>query len=479
MVLPLSVSETSLLHMDDPTHLMMVTAVLWFDEPADWDTLATTLVGRLLQRYPRFSQRIVEPGAGLLPMVAGWQDVDVDPAAHISRLRLPAPGDRAALAELAGNLMSTPLDMRVPPWHLHLVDGYNEGGRRGCAIIARLHHAIADGMALAGVLLSLTDEASARSGAHPDPAAETGSLGLARRVAGRGWRAGTGLVRHPGSALRVSGDALGLGTTLGRLLLLPDDPPTVFRGPLRTVKRASWSPPAPLAEVKALARATGGSVNDVLLAVAAGALRAYSLGRGQAPSDVRAFVPVNLRPEPGAAPPGLGNHFGLVVVPLPVATASPVARVHAVRASMARLKAGQQSLVAYGLVGALGALPAPVAEVLAQRLGRKGSLVMTNVPGPPTRLHLSGTPIAGILFWVPQTGEVALGLSIFSYAGTVTVGVAADAAVVPDPQTISETLGQGLAELRSALTLESPAKKGVPADVDIAAAEGVDAGVPR
>ncbi len=471
MTTPLSPADTALLHLDVATHPMMVTGVLSFSAPVDWDEVQDALLGRLLARFPKFGQQIVEPGGGLVPLTAGWRAVELDPAAHVTRVRLRAPGDDAALAELVGELMSTPLDMHRPPWHLHLVDGYagsntGDGRRPGCAIVARLHHAIADGIALAEVLLACTDG----TGDPDDTDVEARAAEAERSVLGRIWssglRLGTGLVRDPGQLLRLPVEVLGTGATLAGLLALPSDPPSAFRGTLQAGKKASWSAPVPLNEVKELARVAGATVNDVLLAVTAGALRRYALAHGTEPVDLRAAIPVNLRHGTSPVPRELGNEFGVVVVPLPIGTADPIRRVAAVRRATDELKAGRQATLTYGLLHALGVVPGVVAQQLIDLVGPKCSVMVSNVPGPTEQVRLAGFPVTDLHFWVPQTGGVGLGLSILSYAGSVTLGVVGDAGLVPDTDRISDALGRELDELRAALTLGSSVlPDGVPVDL--------------
>lgn len=453
MTTPLSPADTTLLHLDHPTHPMMVTGVLAFADPVDWSAVRPALLERLLRKFPKFGQRIDEPGSGVIPLTAGWRTVELDEEAHVTVHQLREPGTDAALADLVGQLMGTPLEMDRPPWHLHLVDGYDSGSGPGSAIVARLHHSIADGIALAEVLLACTDEAVAEDSRNAGARTSgSGPADLLRRAVDRGRRFGSDLLRDPVSTLTPP-DVLGLGTTLARLVALPADPPSVFRGPLQTAKRAAWSPPVPLADVKSLARVAGATVNDVLLAVTAGALRRYVIDHGDDAEDLRAALPVNLRLGVGPVPRDLGNQFGLVVVPLPIGTEDPVERVHAVRTVMTELKGGQQALLTYGLLQALGTFPAVVAQQAIDLLGRKCTLIMSNVPGPREQVRLAGFPITTLHFWVPQTGGVGLGLSILSYAGFVTLGVVSDAELIPDVDKISGWLVDELAELRAALTL--------------------------
>lgn len=149
----MSHADAAWLHMDQPTNLMVITAVIWFDERPDWERVRETVRRRLVERFPRFRQRVVE---GRTPLSGPhWEDdTDFDLDLHLHRVALPAPGDREALQAFVADLMASPLDPSKPLWHVQLVDGYGDGA----AVVFRIHHCIADGIALARVMLSLTDE---------------------------------------------------------------------------------------------------------------------------------------------------------------------------------------------------------------------------------------------------------------------------------------------------------------------------------
>jgi diacylglycerol O-acyltransferase len=205
------------------------------------------------------------------------------------------------------------------------------------------------------------------------------------------------------------------------------------------MKRAAWSEPIPLAEVRAAGARAGCTINDVLVAAAAGALRRYLGTRGDEVDgldglDLRAAVPVNLRPADQAH--RLGNRFGLVFLSLPLGVADPRERLAEVKRRMDELKSSLQPVVAFGALAGIGLLPTRLQPLPVQFFGSKASLVLTNVPGPRERLHLAGEPVRRAMFWVPQSGRLGLGISILSYAGEVLVGVAADAGLIPDPQVI-------------------------------------------
>src|SRR5690606_30771106 len=182
---------------------------------------------------------------------------------------------------------------------------------------------------------------------------------------------------------------------------------------------------------------TGAKVNDVLLAAAAGGLRRYLAGRGE-PTDgveIRAAVPFNVRPLDRAHE--LGNAFALVFLKLPVGMTDPAARLQALKARMDRIKRSAEPAVVYGILQTIGLAPGWLHRLVVALFSTKCSAVTADVPGPTERLHLMGVPLADLMFWVPQAGDLGLGLSILSYDGRVLVGVAADARVVEDPNALA------------------------------------------
>jgi WS/DGAT/MGAT family acyltransferase len=247
------------------------------------------------------------------------------------------------------------------------------------------------------------------------------------------------------------------------------DAPTVLKGELGLAKRVAWAAPLVLAEVKAVARALDCSVNDVLLACVAGTLRAWLVEQGNAVEgiELRALVPVNLRP-PGPVAE-LGNHFGLVFLDLPVGVAQAVPRLLEVHRRMDALKHSQQPLLALGILAAMGLSPDPVRQRVLETLAANASLVVTNVHGADQPRYLAGQRILRQMFWVPQAGGIGLGVSILSYAGEVSFGVLADALRIPDPQALPEGFAREFERLRRA-TLPPPA----PDESDKGADKGAD-----
>lgn len=425
--------DVAWLRMEHPTNLMMVTALLLFDEPLDDTRLRKVIEDRLLPNR-RFRQRVVQRGLRHRPR---WEcDTRFALSSHVHRVALPGPGDDRSLQDLVSDLMSTPLDHSKPLWQMHLIEGHG----KGCAVLVRIHHCIADGIALLRLLLSLTD-AQCESGRRAR--LRRG----ARHVLGRGSD-GSGLLRR---ALRLAKLGADGTATVARLLLREPDPDTTLRGRLGVAKRAVWSSPLPLSEVKRIGGAVGGTINDVLVAAVCGALRDYLQARDEPVEslDFHVALPVDLRSdEPTRA---LGNRFGLVFLPLPVGIDDPLERLLEVRRRMNELKASPEARCTLGILDAIGRVSADAQRHFVDFVASKTTAVVTNLPGPTETIYLAGSPVRTILFWVPQSGRVSLGVSILSYAGEVRVGIAADRGLVPDPQSILASFEGEIEALRRLL----------------------------
>ncbi len=459
---PMSRVDTAWLRMERPTNPMMITGVLVFARPLSLARLKRVVDERFLS-YARFRQKPVETATA----TAWLQDEHFDLDWHVRECALPgragrASGKRAAagreggasqaekhaLERFVGRLASSPLDPDRPLWRFDLVEGY--GG--GSALVVRIHHCYADGIALVQVLLSLTDTTPTpargsdltrawlkRDGARV--AKRVGAVDKYMKLGGKVVEKGLEMYRHPTLAAMLAREGGEIGRELVNALALPDDPPSLLRGRLGVSKRVAWAEPLDLDEVKAVGRACDCTVNDVLMATAAGALRHYMLGRGELVDGMtlRATVPVNLRPLEHARK--LGNHFGLVFLELPVGEANPIARVERVARCMNDLKKSRQAIVAYGLLAALGMAPTALQGMALELFSRKATTVATNVPGPQQPLYMAGSAVREMIFWVPQTGSIGIGLSIMSYNGRVHFGLVSDAKLIPDPEAVANCFG--------------------------------------
>jgi len=437
--------DTAWLRMDRPSNLMMICGVLILGDRVTLARLKATLSERFLC-YRRFRQRVVQSPAG-----ASWETApNFDLSAHVKRITLPARGGKEELEALASKLMSTPLDPELPLWQFHLIERY-EGGS---AVVIRIHHCYADGIALIQVMLSMTDAdragrkpgpvpppPRAREATADDPLAMlmepvTGALKLAMKTGATLIEKGVGIWHDPAKAVALAGQGSALTSEIARLALMGEDSRTRFKGKPGVAKRVAWATPLPLPDVKAIGRALDCSVNDVLLSSVAGALRSYLVRHGDDVADVsiRALVPVNLRPPEQAWK--LGNRFGLVFLDLPIGIENPVERVYAVRANMLALKGSYQPILALGILAAMGAGPKLLQDQLLAVLARNATAVMTNVPGPQQPLFLCGAAIDSLMFWVPQSGDIGMGVSILSYNNEVQFGVVTDRKLCPDPDQV-------------------------------------------
>ena len=410
----MSHADAAWLHMDQPTNLMVITGVLWFDQAPDWERVREIMRVRMVERFPRFRQRVVE---GRAPLAGPhWEDdprFDLD--LHLHRAALPAPGDRDALQAYVADLMATPLDRSKPLWQFHLLDGFGEGA----AMVARIHHCIGDGIALGRVLLSLTDEtpdagiapteevASPGRGGGPlgalvRPAAAV--VGAVRGAAGAVAHEAIEVGRHPSHLADLAATGRADADALAKLLLKGADERTALKGELGVAQSVAWSAPIPLDQVKAVGHATGTTVNDVVLAAVAGALGRYLRVRGSPVDELTAIVPFNLRPLDQPLPPDLGNRFGLVFLQLPVGLEDRERRLDEVHRRMEEIKHSPEGAVSYGVLDAIGRTPVQIEKVLVDLFAAKGSAVMTNVPGPRSPVYLGGTPVRGVLVWAPCSG---------------------------------------------------------------------------
>lgn len=456
---PMSRVDTAWLRMERPTNPMMITGVLMFAEPMSLPRLKRVIERRFLA-YARFRQKAVDTPAG-----AAWCDDDhFDLDWHVQLAALPGRGDRKrpangdaekrALERFVSQLASSPLDKHRPLWQFNLVEHYQGGS----ALVARLHHSYADGIALVQVLLSLTDtERDAGKGKDlakawlkrdgAEVARRVGAVERYAKLGGKVFGKGMEMVQDPTLAAVLAKEGGEIARELVHALALPDDPPSMLRGRLGVSKRVAWAEPLDLEEVKAVGRACDCTVNDVLMAAAAGALRDYMLERGDDIDGMtlRATVPVNLRPLEHARK--LGNHFGLVFLDLPVGEGNPVRRLERIAECMNQLKNSRQAIVAYGLLAALGMAPQVMQELALELFSRKATAVATNVPGPQQPLYLAGCRLREMMFWVPQTGSIGVGVSIMSYNGRVHFGLIADARLIPDPDAVIRRFGSEFEKL--------------------------------
>ena len=433
------------LRLDEPSNLMIITGLMTFDKALDVDYFKF-LVEKNLLHFDRFRQKITNSHLPFLPPY--WEDdEDFNINHHIEHITLPEPGDQKALQETISVLMSTGLDYDKPLWKFYIVDEYNGGS----ALIARLHHCIADGIALMYVLLSMTStepdvawpEPTLESSGKPQEDALGERLMQLRKLMENASESRKKILDE---ISRLSNDqkyrreraqsAMGIAGAAAKLVLRWPDPKTAYKGPLGISKRAAWSDPLALDDIKMIGKVNGGTVNDVLMTLVAGALSRYLsyLGEPVDELEIRGFIPINIRPLNLASE--LGNKFSIVFLSLPLGIQDSLQRLNQVKRNMDALKASPEAIAAYGILTILGVVPYKIQNIGIQIFDTKGSAVMTNVPGPRMQLYMAGAPVNTVMAWVPQSGRIGLGVSILSYNGKVWLGLATDEGLVPDPERI-------------------------------------------
>jgi WS/DGAT/MGAT family acyltransferase len=482
----LSANDSLWLNMDSPENLMVIESIMWFHHRLDPDAVLRTFQERVVDRYPvfRWKPRFSDsPGAR-----DEWvDDPDFDLHRHVTFHELGGDGGREALQEFLEQRFSEPIDREHPLWRAYVLEG-NEFG----AVMIRFHHAIADGTALARVLIEMTSDTPDEVGRYPEvppdrlhpadappaleefPADRPGRRKRDRALqavtqaatlpVAAGVKATSGaakllemldLDREGSMVARLSDQTVGVADTLDKLLVGVAPDVAVF-GRAGLGKRADWAPAHDLAAVKVAAKSRGGTVNDLMLAGVAGGIRRYLESRGEPLKDVMTMIPVNLRPVDEPLPPHLGNRFALVALMLPVEAGSAAERLDAAHERMEVIKAGPEVLLTFGITSALGVVgtyTSRVSRKTQEYFADKAIGVTTNVPGPDHTRYFAGQELVGILGWVPGASNQAIGVCIFSYDGQIRVGFKTDVNVVPD---IANLVAAYQAEMAELLALAPP-----------------------
>jgi diacylglycerol O-acyltransferase / wax synthase len=450
----LSAIDASFLHQEKQASHMHVGALVIFEgPPPSHDDFAEHIEARL-RLVPRYRQKLAFPRLEMgRPFWVDDPSFNID--YHVRHTALPRPGSDEQLRQLVGRIFSQRLDRSKPLWEIWLVQGF-EGGK--FALISKTHHALVDGVSgvdIATVLFDLQPvppEPPEPDGWTPAPEPSDADLvaegvkGLVRTPISLAGRA-AGALSNPGRTLDQAREAAeGLGEVLwAGLNPAPDVPLNVPIGPHRRVR---WVQ-SRLSDFKEIKNGLGGTVNDAVLAVVAGALGRWLRTRGVRTEGVelRALVPVSIRTqdEHGA----LGNRIAAMRGPLPVYVEDPVERLRQVQESMGNLKQSKQALGAEVIAGLTDFAP-PTLLAQASRLNfstRLFNLIVTNVPGPQFPLYLLGREMLEIvpIAFLPENH--ALAIAIMSYNGKVDFGLLGDYDAMADIEDFGVMLEESLAEL--------------------------------
>ncbi|MEA2273525.1 MAG: diacylglycerol O-acyltransferase / wax synthase [Solirubrobacteraceae bacterium] len=400
-----------------------------------------THVGARLGRAPRYRQKLARVPFGLNDPV--WvDDPGFDVAQHIRRAR------SRNFQSVVDEVMSVPLDRSRPLWELWIADRLNDG-RIGA--VGKVHHCMVDGIAaveLSAVMLDASPDAEPEEGAEWVPQREPAALELAAEGAlarvtqmAALVRMAPGVIRRPtrtvAGAVRAARAA---HRSLNPACRAPLNAPISPRRHLARTCRA-------LDDLRDIKRAHGGTVNDVVLAAAAGGLRRFLQDRGETPAPLKAMVPVNVRAKGSAGK--LGNRISFVFVDLPCDEPDALRRLRRVQAAMGRCKAGGEPEGADYLLGAVEYAPRTVQHVIAHLVSsaRAFNVVVSNIPGPPQPLYMRGCKLEEAYPVVPLADDHGVSIGMTTVAGEACFGVYADAETLPDADALAAAIAESVDEL--------------------------------
>src|SRR5215210_3196765 len=447
--------DASFLALEDAgAHMHVGSCMLFEGDAPGYEDFVAQLDSRL-HLVPRYRQKLAFPPLTQARPV--WvDDPHFNPGYHVRHTALPEPASLEQLRNLTGRVFAQRLDRTKPLWEIWLVQRV-EGGR--FAVITKTHHCLVDGVSgvdIATVLFDLEPDPPPPPDPppawFPRPEPSPASL-VADAFAERAGapldaaRLAAGVVSHPERAAGQIGKAVaGLGSVLlAGLQGAPSSPYNVRIGPHR---RFAWAD-GDLAHFKAIKTALGGTVNDVVLSVVAGALRTHLQANGHEVDGVelKAMVPMSVRAE--AQRGALGNRVSAMYAPLPVYAADPLERFQIVHEAMKGVKDSGQAVGAEMITQLAGFAPPTVLSQASrlQSAQRVFNVVVTNVPGPQFPLYMLGRRLLRIYPQVPLVNNTALGIAIMSYDGTLNFGLLGDFDALPDLDDLADALRDAIAEL--------------------------------
>ena len=455
----MSALDSTFLHAEDGITHMHIGSCAIFEGPQPSFNEILALIASKLPHIPRYRQKVrFVPGGIGLPV---WvDDSSFELAYHVRHTALPAPASRTDLDTVIGRLMSAELDRSRPLWEVWMIDGLPDGR---WALVFKVHHCMVDGVSGADLMTTLLDASADAPPPAPDddwvPAHEPSDAMLVARVVGSD-------VRQPAIAARPvrpfggSTSSCGVCDTCGVRWLTSFGPGVVpasassIQGGIGPHRR--WSAAhADLADIKTIKQAFGGTVNDVVLAVIAGAFRDLLADLGEDPDHavLRASVPVSVRPAGDGAP---NNQVSAMIAELPVGIADPLERLESMSAQMTRLKASGQADAAQLLTASPTAPPSLLALGLraSAAIGshvpqRTIGTVTTNVRGPEHTLFAAGRRMVAYQPFVPISQGVRIGVAILTYDGGVSFGVTGDYDTIPDVERLCRSIEAGIDALVS------------------------------
>ena len=428
-----------------------------FEGPApSFEEFVELIAGRL-PLIPRYRQKLRNVPLGLA--APAWiDDADFDLRWHVRNTALPAPGGPEEIGRLMSRVMSRRMNRDRPLWEYWFCEGLSDGR---WALLSKLHHSLVDGVSGTDLYQLVLDPTPTPRPAVPDTWTPASAPSTVAATAQAAWE----LATSPVTTARAVAGALAAPrrlahttseTASGLLAMaaaLRPVRPTSLTGPLEGSRRYTWTDIS-LADVRAVRKAYGVTVNDVALAAVSGGFRLLLMSRGEEPDAhaLRSLVPVSTR-EPGAeAIPD--NRVSLMLPYLPVDLADPLDRLRAVRERIRGLRAHHEPEAGGSVTTAAELAPFPPIAWgirLGMRLPqRQVATVTTNVPGPRTTLYALGREAQQMLPYVPIANRVRIGVAMFSYRDTLTFGITGDYDTAPDLQVLADGITSSMAELLAA-----------------------------
>ena len=488
---PIAASDLTWLLMDRRNNLMHVHGLLTLESTPDWEFVRSAVFDRAVSKYRVMSQVAVKHGRRRWT----WEDdVDFSLDRHVFRVELP-DGRHETLQRYISGQFSVRFDRSHPLWDMQLI--VNPDNDRA-VFLTRFHHGLGDGIRLVQLLLGICEgaddaatptavglnkdggthgpldavlhvaEHTVKDGldvlAHSGEVARDVSKGMLSALdplaLPRHMETAFELVRRPVKLLDVltsyssdDNEVTNSWREIGRLLLSEKADAEAWSGHPQEAKSVAWSAGIDLAAVKTIAAAYEGTVNDVLMASVSLALTDYLRERGvHDVHDLAWMMPVSLQPIDGSLPDTLGNHFAVVLFSMPLGVSDPAELIAEVHHRSMRLKHSAEPIVAFGVQKVIAEAPKKVARGITDFFSSKTIGQLSNVPGPRTQLRFAGIPVSSVCAFVPTSGDQPLGICVFSYNGSVAVGVSGDSRMVPDPDHISEGVGRHVDALFAAAT---------------------------
>ena len=453
----LSALDASFLYLEGPRTPMHISSLAIYEGPPPPDTELRAMLERRMALVPRFRQRLATVPFGSHRPV--WiDDEDFDLGAHVEHVALGEPS-KEALMQLAARVLSQPLCRTRPLWEMWMITGLHKGR---FAILSKTHHCLWDGVSGVDLHAVLLDDSPNGRPEEPDgsfePRPEPSGFGMllhATRDRIRetidATRTIIDAVRDPRATWRSAGDLVGEATSFARSFVR-SAPSSTLNGRIGSRRRYATGSGS-LLETKDLKHTLGATVNDVVLAAVAGAIRQWQIRRGEVPHDVRVMVPVSMRDETQT----LGNRVAMVLVDLPVTDRTALMRLDRVQQAMRAAKASGQIAGADVLTRLSGFMPPTVVAAMtrAQEIARPFNLVVTNIPGPQQPLYVLGRRLLELYPQAPLAANQAVSIAALSYDGKLGFGVLADRDRVPDVDVLTRAIETSLDELCDAGALDS------------------------